>query len=92
VGLEQAIAQQLLGVWLGTQLERCFWNNFLEVPNCEANPKRSSSPWKAHKVSLIIVAIIHAATCARPLLAIATMGQDLLGARFVGSWSSCRRA
>jgi hypothetical protein len=49
MGLEQVIAQQLLGVWLGAQLERCSWNNFLEVPNWEVNPKRSPSPQKARE-------------------------------------------
>jgi hypothetical protein len=43
VSLEQMIAQQLLGARLGTQLERCPWGNFPEVPNWEANFKRSSS-------------------------------------------------
>jgi hypothetical protein len=50
LGLEQAIAQQPLGARLGAQLERCSQSNFPEVPNWEANPKRSPSPQKAHEV------------------------------------------
>jgi hypothetical protein len=43
------LAQELLGARLGAQLERCSWNNFLEVPSWKANPKRSASCSKCRR-------------------------------------------
>jgi hypothetical protein len=54
------LEQFLRSSWLGSELQEvCF---------------AQQVPQNAHKVQLIIVTIIHATTCARPLLAIATMG------------------